>query len=89
MGPEQKGVTRHWAQRDLQPSGPESALQCWCSLTVHTSRVRSVQAKGKALRDNWGRAQEGTKVWFGIEVPLLIVLGGEPLQQVGRFCYLV
>lgn len=78
-------MTRHWVQRDLQASGPEPALQWWCSPTVLTSWVRSVQPKGKALRDNWGRAQEGTKVWFGIKVPLLIVLGGEPLDKRAGF----
>lgn len=73
----------------FSPTDLSQPLQWWCSPTVLTSWVRSVRAKGKALRDNWGRAQEGTKVWFGIEVPLLIAQGSEPLRQVGRFCYWV
>lgn len=33
--------------------------------------------------DSCGRAQEGTRVWFGSQVPLLTVPGWEPLRQTG------
>lgn len=39
--------------------------------------------------DSCGRAQEGTRVWFGSQVPLFTVPGREPLRQTGRFCYWV
>lgn len=87
MGPEQRGVsytnirvTRPWAQGN-------TAQWTWLPPTYPPPIVSKLgRGKREGTWDTWGRAQEGTRVWFGNEVPLLRVQGGGPQRQRGRLC---